>query len=398
MKLAFEDDETCASSQASHNVPIVTAEDWFARGERVPYDPSRKRILKKETPNSVFVWERVVAPFDVCSVSRWLTMLPGVPDGTYTFSKLDDLVQTTPRLYVEFVGLGNSDKPSKYAHSVKERANLVEAQWKAHKVRRTVLVCQSCSSMVMMELLNRQQERLSLGLPVRTRIEHVLCLNGAYFSHTHKQHPLNTCVVLKNTIGKATMKAAQHSDFFLDPILKSFFSNSYEVTKEELQQIATVVRRHKGMNYFTGSASRYVEDHKAHSERWNLENVYRMTRRQGISFMIVGGEEDPYEYKAFSLAREKLAGKQDIYFETIPGGYNLPLEHPRRVAELIDGVAMMPAFNEELVGGACSSKRSSMASGSDGSTSLSTDPTYLSVSTSSDWADAEFPEMFEYTM
>jgi pimeloyl-ACP methyl ester carboxylesterase len=224
---------TEVKSTLSYN--ILTAEEWFAKGRRVPFDPVKKRILPEATLRSVYVWERVVAPFEVCRSTRWLTMLPGPPDGTYAFSKVNDQLQTAPRLYVEFVGLGDSDKPNDYSHSVMERADLVEAHWRAHKVRRTVLVCQSCSSMVMMELLNRQQERLSLGLPPRTRIEHILCFNGAYFAHTHTPHPLNSSALMKYTVGRVASKAAQRSNLVLEPILKKSYSKEYQVSKMELR-------------------------------------------------------------------------------------------------------------------------------------------------------------------
>lgn len=420
---------TCSESSSTQMMdlplaPIVSAEEWFTKGQRVPFDPAKKRILDKPNSRSVNVWKRVVAPFALCHTTRWLTFLPGPPDGTFSFSKVDDSLNTAPRLYLEFVGLGDSDKPNDYAHSVMERANLVEAHWRAEKVRRTVLVCQSCSSMVMMELLNRQQERLSLGLPLRTRIEHVLCFNGAYFSHTHTPHPLNSSQFINNTVGKVAVRAAQRSDTVLETIIRKCFSKEYKVSKQEVREIGAAVRRHKGMNYFTSKATRYIEEHKTNANRWDLVNVYKMTRKLGITFKIVGSEQDKFEFKSFHLARELLDRKDGIQFETFTGGYYVCWENPHRVAGLIDGAAMSPAFDESTMAhwtGAtapCSlgsgsghypaqdawlaSKRSSMgnaSSYSDGNSTAST--SYLSSlepSASSGWADAEFPEEYEYAL
>jgi hypothetical protein len=66
----------------------------------------------------------------------------------------------------------------------------------------------------------------------------------------------------------------------------------------------------------------YVKDHKKHANQWGLLlNVYSMTRQQGVSFTIVGGEQDHFESKSFALAKEKL-GKTcpDVFFESLPGG------------------------------------------------------------------------------
>lgn len=431
MKPAFEQhneeedvSSICSSSSAEVESPspspFTTAEEWFTTGYRVPFDPTKNRILEKPNSRSVNVWKKVVAPLDVCQSTRWLTLLPGPPDGAYSYSKVDDLLQTAPRLYVEFVGLGDSDKPNHYAHSVMDRANLIEAHWRAHKIRRTVLICQSCSSMVMMELLNRQRERLSLGLPLRTRIEHVLCFNGAFFAHTHKPHPLNSSVLMTQTIGKVACQAAQRSSAVLDSIIRKCFSKEYQVSKQELKEIGAAVRRHKGMNYFTSSASRYMEEHKANANRWDLVQVYNMTRRLGITFKIVGSEQDRFEAKSFALAKELLEGKDGIQFETFSGGYYVCWEHPHRVADLIDGMAMAPAFDPSILAhwgssSLCSgstashstttsqdiwlaTKRSSMgnsSTNSDGTASTSY-ASSLEPSASTGWADAEFPEEYEY--
>lgn len=246
--------------------------------------------------------------------------------------------------------------------------------------------------MVMMELLNRQRERLALGLPVRTRIEHVLSMNGAYFSHTHKPHALNT-PLMKHTIGKAAFKAAQHSDCALEALIRGCFSSDYKLTKEEVKQFGASIRQQNGTTYFTSSASRYIEEHKENSDRWNIVNVYNMSRKQGVSFTLVGGDQDNFQSKAFILAKEKLSGKSDIYFEILPGGFDLPLEQPHRIADLVDGVAMAPAFDPVLSTGYVS-KRASMASSTE--STVSTEASSFSPTASEGWADADFPEIYEY--
>ncbi len=64
-----------------------------------------------------------------------------------------------PRLYVEPVGQGDSDKPRNYRYSTMERADLVEALWRHHGVRRTVVVTFDYTSLALLELLRRTAER-----------------------------------------------------------------------------------------------------------------------------------------------------------------------------------------------------------------------------------------------
>lgn len=67
---------------------LVTANTWFAGGRRVPYDPSLHRVLtsgneiNSSNTRRLMVFERVVGAPD--ATERWLTMLPGYPDGSPT--------------------------------------------------------------------------------------------------------------------------------------------------------------------------------------------------------------------------------------------------------------------------------------------------------------------------
>ena len=102
-----------------------------------------------------------VAPED----AAWLTMLPGFPDGSYGWAQVDRMLgdDLVPRLYVEPVGQGDSDKPRDYRYSTIERADLVEALWRHHRVRRTVVVTFDYTSLALLELLRRQVEQPTLA-------------------------------------------------------------------------------------------------------------------------------------------------------------------------------------------------------------------------------------------
>ena len=73
------------TSMTAHQAP-VTAAEWFAGGQRIPYDPGSARVLTEEeaaaTPGALRVFERV-SRADRDADAVWLTMLPGFPDGSY---------------------------------------------------------------------------------------------------------------------------------------------------------------------------------------------------------------------------------------------------------------------------------------------------------------------------
>ena len=107
----------------------VTAAEWFAGGQRIPYDPESARVLTEGeaavAPGALRVFERVATTGHDADVV-WLTLLPGFPDGSYGWAQVDRMLGDGPgpRLYVEPVGQGDSDKPRHYPYSTIERADL----------------------------------------------------------------------------------------------------------------------------------------------------------------------------------------------------------------------------------------------------------------------------------
>ena len=59
--------------------------------------------------------------------------MPGFPDGSFGWAKIDQHLGgngMAPKIHVEYVGQGDSDKPSKYPYGTMERADLVAALWR----------------------------------------------------------------------------------------------------------------------------------------------------------------------------------------------------------------------------------------------------------------------------
>src|ERR671934_248810 len=167
----------------------VTASEWFASGARRPYDPIAKTILEtagEQAVQPLHVFEKVVATPPVGD-TRWLTMLPGYPDGSYGYAQVDRYLgpQPVPRLYIEYLGQGDSDKPKRYRYSSIERAELIQAQWRAHGIRRTMVVAFDYSSLALLELLRRQQERDASGEEPGATIDAVFIVNGGLFADSH---------------------------------------------------------------------------------------------------------------------------------------------------------------------------------------------------------------------
>ena len=231
---------------------LITAEEWFSLGTRVPYDPAAKNILRAgeamDAAGVLEVFERVVRTDGQDDAAVWTTFMPGYPDGSYGWASVDQHLggnTMVPKLFVEFVGQGDSDKPAKYPYSTMERADLVEAIWKAQRIRSTFVVTFDYSSLAALELLSRQQERSDNGADPTTTITGVLMINGGLFADAHS-HPLMTTPLLGSPLGPPFTWIAQHSAFVLNQMLRTMISKDYPVTAEELHQIGEAIRRRDG--------------------------------------------------------------------------------------------------------------------------------------------------------
>jgi pimeloyl-ACP methyl ester carboxylesterase len=315
----------------------VSARAWFASGARRPYDPIAKAVLAPgEGSSPLHVFEKVVAPPRVAADARWLTMLPGYPDGSYGYAQLDRCLgpQPGPRLYVEYLGQGDSDKPAHYRYSSYERADLIQAQWRAHGVRRTMAVTFDYSSLAALELLRRQQEGTLPG----TTIDAVLIVNGGLFADSHS-HPWDTTPMLKTPVGAVGTWFGQHVPGVLEATLRAakLFSPSYEVSDAELADLCEAIRR-RGGAAFMHRAAGFVDEHRRNAERWDLTAIVRELR-ETVAFHVAGSEEDPFEPRQIVAARERLA-PFGVDVRTLPGGHLTTYEHPELLADAIRELAV----------------------------------------------------------
>jgi pimeloyl-ACP methyl ester carboxylesterase len=317
---------------------LVTAAEWFAGGQRIPYDPESACVVTEEqaaaTVSGLRVFERVVAadqPEDEDTV--WLTLLPGFPDGSYGWAGVDRMLGDGlgPRLYVEPVGQGDSDKPRGYRYSTVERADLVEALWRHHGVRRTVVIAFDYTAMALLELLRRQLDR-TVATPAITA---ALMVNGGLFADAHT-HPWWTTQVLRTPLGALWMQAAQRSPRVFDgTILRArLYSRGCWPAPAELAELRSAITRRDGAAFLHNAAG-FVSEHRRLAQRWDLAAIARDL--DGTVALYVGGSgEDAYEHKQLQAARARVPQAEIL---TFPGGHLTTSEHPDLLAAAILDIA-----------------------------------------------------------
>jgi pimeloyl-ACP methyl ester carboxylesterase len=292
----------------------------------------------ERAPQPPHVFEKVVATPFVPADTRWLTMLPGYPDGSYGYAHVDRYLgaDLCPRIYIEYLGQGDSDTPARYRYSSLERADLIQAQWRAHDIRRTMVVSFDYSSLALLELLRRQHEREAAGDEPITTIDAVFIVNGGLFADAHS-HPWTTTPMLKTPVGRAGMWFGQHVPGVLETTLRSarLFSRSHEVGAAELAELSDAIRRHDGA-MFMHRAAGFVDEHRRNAERWDLAAIVRELR-DTVAFHVAGSEEDPFEPQQIIAARERLA-PLGVDIEWFPGGHLTTFEYPELLADAIRGL------------------------------------------------------------
>ncbi len=318
----------------------VTAAQWFAGGQRIPYDPDSARVLTEEeaagTPGALRVFERVVAG-EQDPRATWLTLLPGFPDGSYGWAQVDRMLgdDLGPRLYVEPVGQGDSDKPRDYPYSSMERADLVQAMWRNRGVRRTVVVTFDYTSLALLELLRRQLERTESGDTTMPEIVAVLMVNGGLFADAHT-HPWRGTPLLRTPLGALGMQRAQHSPRQFDAAMLGarMYSRSYRPTAGELAELRSAVTRRDGAAFLHNAAG-FVSEHRKHAQRWDLAAIAHDLDGR-VDLYIGGSAEDPYEHRQIQATRERVPAAEVL---TFPGGHLTTSEHPDLLAAAIADIA-----------------------------------------------------------
>ena len=304
-----------------------SAEGWFAGGERAGYDPRTRVVMTPDAPLKIFLRREG-------DLAHAVTFLPGFPDGSFGWAKvlphLPDAVGM-PKLFVEYLGMGDSDKPKDYAYSTAERTDLVEALWRAFDVQSTTLVAFDFSSLVVLEHLQRQLERAERGDSVSVpAIRGVFIFNGGLFTDGHS-HPWFTTPFLRRLPNRARSRLGR--PFALFKLLAGvMWSKGYRVTDAEVRELHNAMNRHDGLFYLAAGAG-FAADHKAQGDRLDFGRIFKAYRGQ-FPFLVGGSDEDPFERRQISLSQERLS-KLGLQIEQLPGGHLATNEQPDALAALI---------------------------------------------------------------
>jgi pimeloyl-ACP methyl ester carboxylesterase len=267
-------------------------------------------------------------------IGQAVSFLPGFPDGSFGWAKLLPWLPDAtamPKLFIDYVGMGDSDKPRDHAYSTAERTDLVEAVWRGLGVTSTILVGFDFSSLVILEHLRRRLERLARGEPAGgPQIGGVFIFNGGLFTDGHS-HPWYTTPVLRRLPRRAWARLGRNfAQFKL--MTRVMWSRSYRVTDAEVREVLNAITRHDG-GFYLGAAAGFAADHKAQGERLDFGQLFKAYRDE-MPFIVGGSSEDAFEHRQIDLAQKRL-GRLGIHVRRLPGGHLTTHEQPEALAGLI---------------------------------------------------------------
>jgi pimeloyl-ACP methyl ester carboxylesterase len=309
---------------------IPSTQAWFEGGERVGYDPeARVMVATEDAPLRIFMRQEGIP-------AQAVSFLPGFPDGSFGWAKVWPHLPNAaemPKLFLDYVGMGDSDKPKDYPYSTAERTDLVEAIWRELSVQSTTLVAFDFSSLVVLEHLRRRLERLKRGEPAGgPDIRGVFIFNGGLFTDGHT-HPWYTTPMLRRLPNAARRSMGRPFALFKRmPGVRKMWSKGYHVTDTEIFELHSSMDRHDGLFYLAAGAA-FVADHKAQGDRLDFDHLFKAYRDQ-FPFLVGGSDEDPFEHRQVDLARKRL-GNLGLQIERLPGGHLTTNEQPEALAALI---------------------------------------------------------------
>jgi hypothetical protein len=203
-------------------------------------------------------------------------------------------------------------------------------------VRRTVVVTFDYTSLALLELLRRQADEPAEDGSARPVIVAAFMINGGLFADAHT-HPWQGTPLLRSWLGALGMSRWQASPRAFAASMKraSMWSRSYRPTSAEIEEMWSAITRRDGAA-FAHNAAGFVEEHRRYAQRWDLAAIAHELRG-AVRLYVAGSEEDPYEPRQITAARQRVPEAQVIVF---PGGHLVTSEHPGLLATAIGEIAI----------------------------------------------------------
>ncbi len=291
---------------------METLDQWWARGTHARVSDPRT-VDPHQAPLHVF--ERVLGE------GPWLTLLHGFPSSSWDYAPIAPRLASTRRLLAfDFIGFGDSSKPTRRGFGLLDQADLTEELWRRHGVRETDLVAHDYGASVALELLARQAEgRLA------TRVRAVLLMNAGLYLDLYRPRLVQRLLRLP-VLGALIARALGPRRFRRS--FSAVFAPAHRPSEAELAQHWEALARRAGQRQ-AHRLIRYIDERHLHRARWE-----QTLERDATPMGFVWGLLDPVSGAPIA-ARLRERRPQAPFCALADVGHYPQLEAPERTADAI---------------------------------------------------------------
>ncbi len=242
----------------SSGVAMPTFEEWTRTASLVDYDPQAGIIRSHATDNTLKVSIHAIQSE---TQLPWCTLLHGFPTSSLDWAVVAGRLQEKCHvLMFDFIGFGNSSKPTQYEYSSRERAQLAQALWSFLKIKSTHLVAHDFGDNVAVELLRLQKRG-----HFQTRITKAVFLNGGLYHEFHRP-TLGQKILLHQFWGKIFANHILNRRIFAKQFASSF-SKAHPVSENDIDQYWASIQQHDGTAVMPQTIH-YITDRKQNQHLW----------------------------------------------------------------------------------------------------------------------------------
>jgi pimeloyl-ACP methyl ester carboxylesterase len=242
-----------------------------------------------------------------------LLAIHGFPSASWDFHAVWPALTARFRVIApDMLGYGWSDKPTAYAYSVLDQAEMHRGLLRELGVTRVHLLAHDVGVSVAAELLAGSSDVLT--------IESVCLLNGGVFPETHRPRPIQS--LLASPLGALLAPITRKSDF--ERGLRSVFAPRSQPSREFLDELWTLLRHDEGrrvLHHLLG----YMKERRVHRERW----VKPILAAQ-VPIRLIDGTFDPVSGKTLVARYRELVRDPDV-IELADVGHYPHVEAPHAV-------------------------------------------------------------------
>lgn len=291
------------------NAIDMPLDDWFRGGKYFAY---------KTHP--LFYRESTSHDYDAAP----LLLIHGFPTAGYDWRLLWHALCHDFHLIVpDMIGFGFSAKPRRYAYSIMDQADLIEALMERLGISACHVMAHDYGDTVAQELLARSNRRVEAGEPQGLRLRSIIFLNGGLFPEAHR--PLPTQKLLASPLG--SLVAARMNERRLATAMQRIFGPETLPSQVEVSKMWRLID-HNGGPRIIPALIGYMAERKANRGRW----VGAMTNPAAPPLRAIVGAADPISGAHMAARYRTLVPQADVV-ELARIGHYPQIEAPAAILE-----------------------------------------------------------------